>query len=381
MKKITLLLFLFLQAYAYSQISNFSTKFDLPNTVEETSGLLFLNNKIITHNDSGGDPALYEIDDTSGTITRTITITNATNVDWEDIAQDDTHIYVGDIGNNNGNRQDLKVYKISKTDYLNNNSVTAEIISYSYEDQIDFSSQPNNSNFDAEAISIYQNQIFIFTKNWVDNMTNAYKIPTTAGTHSAIKVSTYDVNGRITGSDYNSADDSFMLTGYNGTLTPFLIYVSSNRAPGDDIFNGGATKITLTQELGLGNQVEGITHYDDLDYYISRERVVVNIGIPITYVQRLFQFFNAGSTLSTTEYSSDIKMIISPNPSKGLVKVSSSTDFNKIAVIQIYDSRGVKLKETTSNEFDVSDFSNGVYFVHVLLENKKKIVSRIIKID
>jgi hypothetical protein len=33
-------------------------------------------------------------------VLRTVAITNATNVDWEDIAQDASYIYIGDIGNN-----------------------------------------------------------------------------------------------------------------------------------------------------------------------------------------------------------------------------------------------------------------------------------------
>jgi hypothetical protein len=48
----------------------------------------FYNNNIITHNDSGGQANLYEINASTGAVLRTVAITNATNVDWEDIAQD-----------------------------------------------------------------------------------------------------------------------------------------------------------------------------------------------------------------------------------------------------------------------------------------------------
>lgn len=162
MKNSTLIILLLTHFSLFSQASNFSTKFNLPSDVQENSGLLFINNKIVTHNDSGGEAKLYEIDNVSGLITRTIPITNATNVDWEDITEDDTHIYIGNIWNNNGTRTDLTIYKVLKSDYLNSNSVTAEIITFSYEDQSDFTSKPNNNNFDAEAISIYQNNIVIF---------------------------------------------------------------------------------------------------------------------------------------------------------------------------------------------------------------------------
>ena len=126
-----LVLFLFL-AYSYqAQVSDLKTKFDLPATVKETSGLLLLNGKLITHNDSGRDAKLYELDTLSGAITRTITISNATNRDWEDIAVDETHIYIADIGNNNGTRTDLTIYKILKTDFSENDAITAEKIEFS----------------------------------------------------------------------------------------------------------------------------------------------------------------------------------------------------------------------------------------------------------
>ena len=58
----------------------------MPERVKETSGLLFLDGKIMTHNDSGDAANLYEIDSLSGIIVRTISISNATNIDWEDMA-------------------------------------------------------------------------------------------------------------------------------------------------------------------------------------------------------------------------------------------------------------------------------------------------------
>ena len=87
----------------------------LPENVLESSGLIYYNNRLITHNDSGNSPQLYELDSLGSQIFRTITINNATNIDWEDITQDDTYIYVGDFGNNSGNRQDLRIYRIKKS--------------------------------------------------------------------------------------------------------------------------------------------------------------------------------------------------------------------------------------------------------------------------
>ena len=101
----------------------------LDDLVNENSGLIFLNNNLITFNDSGGNNSLYEIDIVNGEVIRTVDIINATNYDWEDITTDFTLIYIGDFGNNYGNRQDLLIYKISISDFLNtsDNAVSAEL--------------------------------------------------------------------------------------------------------------------------------------------------------------------------------------------------------------------------------------------------------------
>lgn len=379
------LLFLLLLTYStlFCQIENFTEKFELPEEVKETSGLLFLNGKIITHNDSGDDANLYEVDSLSGLLLRTISISNATNVDWEDISQDDTHIYIADIGNNNGNRTDLSIYKILKTDYLNSTSVVADIITFSYEDQTDFSEQVNSSNFDAEAISIYQNQIFLFTKNWANFMTNVYTVPITAGNYNAVKVSSYDTQGLITGSSYNSFDDSFMLTGYDDTLTPFLVYVDHNRPPGTNIFGGTPQKISLTQELGQGNQVEGITHYHEGNYYISRERFVTTVnGNEVTVVQKLFEFYNVGSSLlSLDENSFHSKINVYPNPTKNIITIDNLTNSKQISRIEIYTPGGIKIKHALSNHsIDLRNVSSGIYFLKIIFTNAFSAVKKIVKI-
>ena len=134
----------------------------LNDDIAETSGLIYFQNKLITHNDSGGMNALYEIDKADGNILRTVTINGATNVDWEDICQDDEYIYIGDFGNNSGNRTNLKIYKVLKSDYLNSESVNAQIIEFDYADQNDFTSSPNNNNFDAEALISYDGSLYVF---------------------------------------------------------------------------------------------------------------------------------------------------------------------------------------------------------------------------
>lgn len=88
----------------------------LPTIIDESSGLETTSNgEFWSFNDSNGAPALYQFD-TTGTLNRVLNINNATNVDWEDMTKDGAgNLYVGDFGNNDNDRRNLVVYKISGT--------------------------------------------------------------------------------------------------------------------------------------------------------------------------------------------------------------------------------------------------------------------------
>src|SRR5687768_2482689 len=92
--------------------TNFTPVFHapVPATISETSGLMFWDGLLWTHNDSGGDAVLFGLDTASGTLVRSVRILEATNVDWEDITRDEDYVYIADFGNNNGTRTDLKIY-------------------------------------------------------------------------------------------------------------------------------------------------------------------------------------------------------------------------------------------------------------------------------
>lgn len=372
--------FIFYSFLTISQITNFTEKFDLPVETKETSGLLFFDSKIITHNDSGNQPNLYEIDSLTGNLLRVIHVNNATNIDWEDITEDENHIYIADIGNNNGNRTDLKIYKILKSDFKNSASISADIISFSYEDQTSFDSKPNGSNFDAESIVVYNNSILIFTKNWNDLKTNVYKTPLITGNYLATKVSSANVDGLITGGVYN--DNRFFLTGYNTSLIPFLIYISPNRKPGEDIFFSGFNKISLENELGQGSQLEGITNIGLTgNYYISREHFTTTInGNQYDFTQKLYEFQDATSPLLSLDESKLAKIIISPIPATNKIKINTSLPFLNL---EIYNSLGKKMDIPlidTLKELDISNLEKGVYILKIQSNNNKSVVRKIIKL-
>lgn len=382
MKKITFLFCLFSFFLTTAQNDYLIEKFDLPEAVKETSGLLFFNGKLITHNDSGGSASLYEVDTISQSITRTITISNATNVDWEDIAEDDTYIYIGDIGNNNGDRQDLKIYRILKSDFTNSTSVNAEVISYSYEDQVDFTSMPNAHNFDAEAMTVYQDQIVIFSKNWADQKTNAYVFPKTIGTHVAQKVSSYDSQGLVTGA--YSLGEHFLLTGYDTNATPFLIFINENRPPGFDFFGGSATRIVLEGDIFLeqGSQIEGVCSLTFDRWYISREFATGTVGSTVVeFDQKLYEFsYFVFFLLSTNDEELAKNFKIAPNPIDESFTIRQNQNPEVIRGIKLFSSTGQEIKVSLNNDaVNIGHISTGIYFLQIDLESGKKVVKRILK--
>ncbi len=255
--------FFFLATWLQAQ-ENLQTVGTLPNVVSETSGLLYFNESLITHNDSGNDPVLYELDTLLLTIKRTVTIANVDNTDWEAITQDENYIYIGDFGNNLGLRTNLAIHRITKSDYLNSDTVTATTINFSYEDQTDFSNN-GNSDWDAEAFFVLGDQLIILTKQWQSQGSTAYAVPKTPGNFVATRVSTLSNSGFITDATYNPSNNRLVVLGYSNVLIPFVGIVEDLDPTA--IFEG------FTQTFLDLNfvQAEGITYTSENNYFFSSE--------------------------------------------------------------------------------------------------------------
>lgn len=370
MKKIIVITAFILGTFnAISQITNVEEKFDLPIILSESSGAIFFNDKLIIHNDSGNENRLYELDTISGLVTRTVTVTNATNVDWEDIAQDDTSIYIGDIGNNSGDRTDLKIYKINKSNYLISNNVTAEIINFSYSDQIDFASNPNNTEWDAEAlISFDSNNLILFTKNWVNGITKAYSIPKNNGTFTINPlITTLTSGGLITGATYNPSTEKVYSIGYNSVLQPF-VWVSENFT-NNEVFSGTNTQTFLTS-LGF-EQLEAITHIEANRYFITSESF--NIP-PFSDNGKLVSFTTNDNVLSIIEHPTS-EVILYPNPVKNVLFI----DGQEFTSIEIYDTKSTLVYRGYNQKINISELNKGLYLVKINLKDHTYYIKKIIK--
>ena len=152
----------------------------LPAEVRESSGLIFFDGMYWTLNDSGNLPCLYALDVDDGHLLRTVCMEGVPNIDWEELTQDEEHLYIGDFGNNRGTRKDLRIYKINKKDIPAGENVTVsrfDTIMFSYAIQEDFDKRTHQHNFDCEAMLALNDSLFLFTKNWEDQRTVLYACP------------------------------------------------------------------------------------------------------------------------------------------------------------------------------------------------------------
>lgn len=261
----------------------------LNDDVRETSGLANVNGKIYTHNDSGGSNLLYEINVTTGDVIRSITVNGVINVDWEDLACDDTHLYIADIGNNLGNRTDLKIYKILKSDLGTNNMVNTETIAFSYADQTEFTYDLFTTPYDAEALIAYNGQLFIFTKNWADYTSRVYNIPTVPGSYEVTSVGEKTLDVMVTGAAVDGAESSVTLVGYTNPYdkdTQFKsMIVKLSDFTGNNFFSGSIAEHEIENSQVVG-QVEAILFKTSLEFYLSAEGITVQ---SVDYPAKLYE--------------------------------------------------------------------------------------------
>lgn len=346
MQKHLILLFIILQSANLS-----AQNLELVNTLEpsllETSGLIYIHGKLITHTDSGGENALYEIDTATGSVSRTVYITNAINRDWEDICSDDAFIYLADFGNNNGNRTNLGVYKISISDYFNaaNDSVQADTILFSYQDQTDFAFGTNNTNFDAEAIISYDTLLYIFTKNWIDSKCNVYALSKNPGTYTITKVDSFDSEGLITGACYNENSNAILLTGY-GPPIPFVIRIENITSLPFSVNYRIHNFVQVPN--GTSVQIEAICPIDEETYYLSSEQSQLG--------DAMLSILNVNALLSIQDGNLEHREVF-PNPSIEFIEVQLSPN----EYLVVYTINGQVVLKTQNELIATKHLAKGVY--------------------
>jgi len=242
----------------------------LPVELHEISGMEFdRSGDLWGINDGGNTADLFQID-SSGSIGRSINISNATNVDWEDLTQDDQgNFFIGDFGNNRNKRRELTIYKMDNPADIPGNRALAEIVHFQIDEEPPTDHGQSGGNFDLEAFVSYQGRLYLFTKNHspFDGYTNMYRLEDNAGEKKAQLVSRYQTcrSGRlrcwVTGAALSPDRKKLALLGSN------RIWLFRNWT-GDDFFTGDVEEI----DLGMITQKEAIAFQNDSTVVLSDEK-------------------------------------------------------------------------------------------------------------
>ncbi len=156
--------------------------------IAEMSGIVrsrWQENVWWVHNDSGDRPRLFAIDSTgavhvapwhtgdyaSGAKADSgdtpawsgVEIGAAAHIDYEDIAVEDSTLYLGDIGNNGNARRDLGIYVLPEPFYYDRRTRPITHLPIKYPDQNAFPAE--TWHFDAEGLFVDDGTLYVLTKH------------------------------------------------------------------------------------------------------------------------------------------------------------------------------------------------------------------------
>ncbi len=243
----------------------------LPGSLTESSGIIRdATGRMWSHNDSGDDPTLYQID-SMGQVIREVSISYARNMDWEDLAKDKKgNLYIADIGNNLNARKKLFIYKVKESD-LSKDRALSETISFTYEDQDEFPPSSASMHYDAESLIHYNDALYIFTKNRTDpftGYTHIYRVPDQPGDYTAKLVDSLKLgegimtNYWLTAADINANEDQIALLSHD------KLWILSC-FEGEKFSNGVLTELILNSYT----QKEAVTYLDQNTLILTDERL------------------------------------------------------------------------------------------------------------
>ncbi len=254
---------------------------NLASQCNETSGLVFSNDTIFSINDSGNQPKVQALSASNGQLLAEWSLTNAVNIDWEAVALSPQQMFVGDIGNNMGNRSIYELYRLDRNQLsLKNTTINVQKLVFKFADQPAGTFPANAHNYDAEAMFFWQDSLHILSKNWQNLWTRHYVLPTNwQDTLVAVPRDSFYVNGLVTDAVFDGSSNQVLMLGYKkestGLYSSFMY-----RLLGVDqgLFAGNFLRIELGSTLTLA-QTEGICVSGPQTGFISGEQIVSVITI------------------------------------------------------------------------------------------------------
>ncbi|SNC67924.1 hypothetical protein SAMN06265337_2118 [Hymenobacter gelipurpurascens] len=226
--------------------------------VPESSGLALSGQpgSFYTHGDDGNQPILYKVDD-KGKLLEEIPVQTKSN-DWESITRDNSgNLYIGDVGNNNNDRQNLVIHRL-RPEAPNK----VDDIRLKYPDQKAFPPSKKERNFDCEATLWHNGQIYLFTKDRaLESTSKVYTVPDRPGSYTAKLLTKLAIPGQVTDAALSPDGRRLVLL----ARQEMFVLQGANLA---ELLKATPERISLA---GAG-QTEGAVFTDNNTLYISSEQ-------------------------------------------------------------------------------------------------------------
>ena len=194
-----------------------------------------------TVQDGGNAPILWLIDE-QGTVLDSLPIA-ADNVDWETLTQSaDGRVWVGDLGNNQDWRKDLKIFAAN---------APGEPLYIRYADQTPEQDHPYTQ-WDSEGLYHYADSLTWFSKQRQGDSTRVFRIPDQPGRYTVTPVQSLPLARGITGAALRPDGQEVAALGY-GRIYFFALEAGQLRPEGCLWwpFNGQAEAILYVDERTL----------------------------------------------------------------------------------------------------------------------------------
>lgn len=240
----------------------------LPKELKEISGLTASGANIWAITDKP-KARVFKLD-TAGRLLQTVNVSNVEASDVEAVTSDSNFIYIGDVGDNTGDRVERKIIRISSSSIPAGKEVqvNGETIDFTFPDE-EVVEKKSHNNFDCESVMSFKDSLYVFTKDREDKVTKLYVLPKTPGKYVAKYINSFNSEGLITDAAVNSQNNEVAIIGYHkGHLYPF-IYLFTN-FHGNDFFSGDYEKINLATKA-WDWQLEGITFSNKNIVYFACE--------------------------------------------------------------------------------------------------------------
>lgn len=250
----------------------------LQKSLTEISGIAY-NGKVYAINDSGNANAIFELDAKSFEILRKIKIEGTVNTDWESLALFNDTLYIGNFGNNFGQRRDLSVYAIPISQLGDDDAIIKQI-NFKYKSQTSYFQKPYNHSFDCEAIIADNEGLWLFSKDWKSRLCRLYLLDYRSNNLELAPKDSLNLGYLVTGAHLDRTEKCIYLCGYENKNT----YISVLNYK-ESIDFQGVHKTYMVE--GLENrQVESIFVRNGL-IYLASERTKHDQAIYIVEIQEI----------------------------------------------------------------------------------------------